>query len=113
MDTFLGNLLIELALFTLLGVLYYFYQKKKILKYEADKAPLVMGYILQSCLTERGETGNPKLDAIIEAIDDYLHNKTSTPPTTLLKHYAGLPECSPELKDVIVEGLKEIADGKE
>ena len=113
MDTFLGKLLIEIGLFTLLGVLYYFYQKKKILKYEADKGPLVMGYILQSCLTERGETPNLKLDAIIEAIDDYLQNNTSTPPRALLKHYADLPECSHELKDVIEEGLKEMADGKE
>lgn len=113
MDTFLGNILIELALFTLLGVLYYFYQKKKILSYEADKGPLIMGYILQSCLTERGESTNQRLDAIIESLDDYLHNTTSTPPRALLKLYAESPECSPELKDVIEEGLKEYGNGKE
>ena len=55
MNDFWFNILIELGLLVLLGVLYYFYQKKKILQYEADKGPLVMGYVLQCCLTDRGE----------------------------------------------------------
>lgn len=108
----LGNLLVELGLFTLLGVLYYFYQKKKIVHYEENKGPLVMGFILQACLSERGEEAHPKLDLIIEGIDDYLHNKITTPPRALLKIYADSAECSDELRNIIHEGLKEI-DGKE
>jgi hypothetical protein len=108
MNDFLGNIIIELGLFTLLGMFYYFYQKRKILKYEKNKGPTVMGYILHSCLAERGETDHPELDPIIEALDDYLQNNTENPPTSLLKHFASSEKCSPELKAVIEEGLIEL-----
>jgi hypothetical protein len=111
MNTFLGNFLIEIALFTFLGMLYYFYQKRKILKYEAEKGPLIAGYLLQSCLTERGEKAHPQLDVIIEAIDDYLHNRSATLPIALLKNYAEGTECSSELRDVIFSSLEELKDG--
>lgn len=110
---FLTTLLLEMSLIVFLGVLYYFYQRRKILNNEYEKGPLIMGYILQSCLTERGDDPNPRLDAIIEALDDYLHNNSSHPPETLLKIYASSPECSPELQAVILEGLKEYGDEKE
>lgn len=109
----LENLLYEMALFSLLGVLYYFYQKKKILSYENNKGPMIMGYILQSCLSVRGENPDPKLDPVIEALDDYLLNKSATPPTALLLVYANSPECKPELRDVILQGIEDLADGKE
>jgi hypothetical protein len=99
---------LELGFFTLLGVLYYFYQKRKILHYEANKTPLVMEFILQSCLAERTDESLPALDGVIEALDDYLQNRASTPPKSLLTHFAHSAECSSELKDVILEGLKEI-----
>ena len=102
------NLLYELALFSLLGVLYYFYQKKKILAYEENKAPMIMGYLLQSCLTIRGERPDEGLDPVIEALDDFLHNKAATPPTALLKTYADSPACHPELRDVILQGLEDL-----
>ncbi|HXH30340.1 MAG TPA: hypothetical protein VNJ01_05985 [Bacteriovoracaceae bacterium] len=108
MTDILGNILIELGLFSFLGMLYYFYQKKKILRYEENKAPLVMGLILQSCLIEREETPEPRIDALIEALDDFIQNKTPTPPLALLKIYAEDPGCSPELRDVIREGLQEL-----
>ncbi len=106
------NLLYELLFLSFLGVLYYYYQKRKILSYEANKTPLIMGFILQSCLTTRGETPNAELDPIIESLDDFLHNKTSTPPTALLSVYAKSPACSPELRDVIVQGLEDLNDSK-
>lgn len=114
MDTFWGNFLIEIGLFTFLGVLYYFYQKRKIISYEENKGPIVMGLILQACLTEKKDLPEPKLDALIEALDDYLHNKSSNPPLSLLKIYMASPECSVELKNVIEEGINEIesSDGK-
>lgn len=108
MHDFWGNFFIEIGLFTLLGVLYYFYQKKKILKHEANKGPMLMGYILHSCLAERGEDAHPELDPIIEAIDDYLHNRSLTPPIVLLKQFAASTKCSTELRAVIEEGLKEL-----
>lgn len=106
------NLLYELALFSFLGILYYFYQKRKILSYEENKGPIIMGYVLQSCLAVRGETADPELDPVIESLDDYLHNKTATPPTALLKIYADSASCKPELRDVILQGLEDLSDGK-
>lgn len=108
MDSLLGNILIEIALFTFFGVLYYFYQKRKILQYETNKGPIVMGMILQSCLTDKIDDSQPELDAVIEALDDYLLNKTPTPPVALLKKFSESHSCSSELKEVISAGLKEL-----
>ncbi len=106
------NLLYEMILFTLLGVLYYFYQKKKILSYEENKGPIIMGYLLQSCLSVRGENADPEMDPVIESLDDYLHNKTATPPTALLSVYAKSAACPPELKAVILQGIEDLNDSK-
>lgn len=106
------NLLYEMILFSLLGVLYYFYQKKKILSYEENKGPIIMGYLLQSCLSVRGEKADPEMDPVIESLDDYLHNKTATPPTALLTVYARSPNCPAELKDVILQGIEDLNDSK-
>lgn len=114
MTTFWENFLIEIGLFTFLGILYYFYQKRKIVQYEENKGPLVMGFILQSCLSEKKDTAEPKLDALIEALADYIENKTPTPPFALLRVFMDSPECSKELRDIIREGILEIeeSDGK-
>lgn len=111
MTTFWENFLIEIGLFTFLGVLYYFYQKRKIVQYEENKEPLVMGFILQSCLTEKKDTAEPQLDNVIEALDDYLQNKSATPPYALLRVFMNSPECSKELRDIIREGILEIEEG--
>lgn len=102
------NLLYELAVLVFLGVLYYFYQKRKILSYEANKGPMIMGYILQACLAVRGENPDEQLDPVIESLDDYLLNKTATPPTALLAAYAKSPSCTTELRDVILQGLEDL-----
>lgn len=113
MPELLENILLELALFTFLGVLYYFYQKRKIIHYEENKAPLIMGFILQSCLTEKKDKAEPQLDTLIEALDDYLHNRSANPPVSLLKVYMASPGCSQELKNIIREGILEYEeDGK-
>jgi hypothetical protein len=108
------NILIEIGLFIILGVLYYFYQKRKIIRYEENKGPIIMGFILQSCLSEKNEIHCSELDAIIESIDDYLHNRSINPPISLLRIYMNSPQCSKELSDVIREGLYELEeiDGK-
>jgi hypothetical protein len=108
MDKFWTNFLAEIGLFTLLGVLYYFYQKKKILSYEENKEPMIMGFILQSCLSERGESDKPELDVVIEALDDYLHNRTLSPPYVLLRSFSESTHCSQELRHIILEGLEEM-----
>jgi hypothetical protein len=111
MNKFWENFLFEIGIFIFLGVLYYFYQKKKIIHYEENKTPLVMGFILQSCLTEKKNIPQPQLDALIESLDDYLHNRTPHPPLALLLHFLESPECSDELKNIIQEGMIEIEDG--
>lgn len=110
---FLTSFLLEMSLLTALGLLYYFYQRRRILSTEHEKGPLIMGFILQSCLSERGESGTPQMDTLIESLDDYLLNKTPHPPVTLLKLYSTSEECSPELRSIIQEGLKEYGSGKE
>lgn len=108
MFDFWGNILIELALFTFFGVLYYFYQRRKIIQYENNKGPILMGMLLQSCLTEKtDDTPQPELDNVIEALDDYLQGKSSTPPLALLRHFAHCSHCSQELKNVIIESINE------
>ena len=109
MDSFWANFAIEIGFLSLLGILYYFWQKKKILNFEKEKPMILMGQILQTCLVVRGDTPNEKLDPIIEALDDFLHAKSANPPTALLKIYAERSDCDPELKEVILESLRELA----
>lgn len=104
------NIAIEIALFTLLGVLYYFYQKRKIIGYEENKKPALMGYLIQACLSEKGEHPEAELDHVIEALDDFLHGKSAQPPIALLKMYATSEKCSPELKEVITATLEELGE---
>ena len=108
MDNMWLNFALEIGLFSFLGILYYFYQKRKILRYEENKTPLVMSFILQSCLAEKLDTAQPELDHVIEALDDFLKEKTAHPPVTLLKNFVLNPTCPPDLKEVIQEGLKEL-----
>jgi hypothetical protein len=108
MNNFWEDFLVEIALFSFLGVLYYFYQKRKIVHYEENKGPLVMGFILQSCLTEKKDIPEAELDSLIEALDDYLQNHSAHPPVSLLKHFMLSPACSEELSAIIREGLIEL-----
>ncbi len=108
MDDFWGNFAIEMGLLTFLGVLYYLYQKKKILGYEANKAPLLMNIVLEAMLAERGDKSHPDLDPAIEAIDDFLTQKSSAPPIALLTHLSKSESCTPELRNVIQNVLDEL-----
>lgn len=109
MSDFWMNFAIEIGFLSFLGVLYYFWQKRRIIRFEENKVPMVMSYILQACLSEKTETPQPMLDSVIEALDDFLNGKSSTAPSTLLRAFTSSPDCSPELKNLIEEGLKEIS----
>jgi hypothetical protein len=108
MDEMWLNFALEIGLFSLLGLLYYFYQKRKIIQYEENKTPLVMNFIMQTCLSEKLDMAQPELDQLIESLDDFLNNSLPHPPIDNLKKFALSKECSPELKEVILEGLKEL-----
>lgn len=108
MDNFWLNFALEIGLFSLLGVMYYFYQKRKIIQYEENKTPMVMGMLLQSCLSEKNETPQPMLDSVIEALDDFLNQKTTFAPVALLKNFSQSADCPPELRETITQGLKEL-----
>ncbi len=113
MDTFWQNFLLEIALFTALGILYYFYQKRRLIRYEDTKVPLVMGFVLQACLAEKTDEPQPVLDGVIEALDDYLQQRAPEPPLALLRAFLTSPECTTELREVIRESLIEAgADGE-
>lgn len=115
MTGFLESFLIEIALFSFLGLIYYFYQRKKILHFEENKHTLIMSSILQACLIEKKETHNPELDGVIESIDDFLQGRVAHPPYVLLKYFMNSTECASELKEVIYAGLVELEaiSGKE
>ncbi|MBA2405267.1 MAG: hypothetical protein H0V66_10890 [Bdellovibrionales bacterium] len=108
MDNFWFNFALEIGFFSFLGVLYYFYQKRKLIRYEENKTPMVMTFILQTCLSEKLDQPQPELDQVIEAVDDFLNQKSASPPLALLKNFVQTPACSPELKHAILEGLKEL-----
>lgn len=108
MDKFWVNFAFEIGFFSLLGVMFYFYQKRKIIHYEENKAPLVMNYIMQACLGDKIDKAQPELDKLIEALDDFINHKSPNPPIAMLKTFAEGQECSPELKEAILEGIKEL-----
>jgi len=99
------DFLLEIAFLSFLGILYYFYQKKKILQMDAQQEISNMSFILHSLLAQRGDTPDVEMDALIEAIDDFLSNKTTHPPTALLKKFSDSDRCSEELRMVIQGGL--------
>ena len=104
------NFALEIGLFSLLGILYYFYQKRKIIRYEENKIPLIMGYILEVCLSEKQEQIEVELDQLIIEIDDYLNKKKINPPIQQLKVFSESPSCSKHLKEIIQSGLEEIGN---
>lgn len=101
------NLLFEIALLILLGILYYFYQKKKILKADENRIPYILEFVLQACLAEK-EEDQAELDKLIEEIDDYLQNKNDIVPIQVMKNFKESTYCNPDLKEVLHEALIEI-----
>ena len=108
MTTYWENFLWEIALFTSLGILYYFYQKRRIIDYEKNKTNLILNEILQLCLNEKNEKSQPELDQVLESLDDYLEKRISDPPLNLLKKFLYSPDCTLELRRIISEGIIEI-----
>ena len=107
-DSLWLNFAVEIGFLSFLGVLYYFWQKRRIIRYEENKTPIVMNFLMQACLQEKTEEAQPQLDKVIEALDDYLNKKSATAPVVLLKHFAATSECPKDLSHAITEGLKEI-----
>jgi hypothetical protein len=108
MSSFWINFAVEIGFLSLLGVLYYFYQKKKIINLEENKPSMIINFILQSCLAEKTEVPQPELDSLILELDDFLNKNTPQPPFTSLKNFSKSSSCSAELKATILEGLKEL-----
>jgi hypothetical protein len=108
MNNMIQGLIWELLLLAFLGVLYYFYQKRKLISYELNKTPVIISYLLQSSLSERGEENNLELDSIIASLDDYLKNKSKTIPFKELNTYSRRKDCSPEFRQIIIDSLEEL-----
>lgn len=99
---------IEIGFLGLLGIIYYFYEKRKILNFEKNKWPLVANFILQACLAEKTDEPQPELDSLILLLDDFLRETNATFPADPLMKFAASPSCPEELKNTIWEGLKEL-----
>jgi len=104
------NFALEIGLFSLLGIVYYFYQKRKIITYEENKVPLIMGYILEVCLSEKNEGAEVELDQLIIDLDDYLNHKRTTAPIQELRLFSKSSFCSARLKEIIQSSLDEIGN---
>jgi hypothetical protein len=102
------NFALEIGLFSILGIGYYFYQKRKIIHFEENKNPIIINYILEICLAEKTESKEKELDDLIIELDDYLNQKKLTPPIKQLRDFSESTFCSPRLKEVIQSSLKEI-----
>ena len=107
-DSLWFNFALEIGFLSFLGVLYYFWQKRRIIRYEENKTPIVMNFLMQACLSEKTESPQPELDQVIEVLDDYLTQKNALPPLLILKKFAASVECPKDLSHAITEGLKEI-----
>ncbi len=108
MDDLVLQYAIEIGFLGLLGIIYYFYEKRKLLNYEKNKIPLVANFILQACLTEKSEQPQPELDSLILTLDDFLKETNPTFPAPQLKEFAHSLSCPDELREIILEGLKEL-----
>jgi len=102
------TLFIELAVLAGLGLLYYFWEKKRILQFEENKAMAIASPLLQACLIEQEQTSFTLLDNFILALDDFLHGKTSYFPTSLAQELVKDPKCPEDLAAIITESLKEM-----
>lgn len=105
---FLEDFFLEIGFISILGMIYYFYQKKKIVHYEENKDLFIMGLILESCLQEKQDRPEPELDTLIEALDDFLNQKISSPPIVMLEHFTSTNNCSDNLREIIQNAFKEM-----
>lgn len=102
------TLFIELMALAVLGLGYYFWQKRRILSFEKDKEAIVAAPLLQACLIEQDLKSFKLLDNFILALDDYLHGKTNYFPVVLAKELMASRECPEDLSSIIEESLREI-----
>ena len=102
------TLFIELSVLSALGFLYYFWQKRRILRFEETKSQAVASPLLQACLIERDFKSFNILEDFIIALDDFLHGKTNFFPTALATEVMNNPQCPQDLREIIKESLQEL-----
>lgn len=102
------NLAIELAVLAALGLIYYFWQKRRIIQFEQNKSYAVAAPLLQACLIEKDQQSFEMLESFIIELDDFLHGKSASFPTVLAEQLAGHKACPHDLSEVIKESLKEL-----
>lgn len=102
------NLAIELAVLAALGLVYYFWQKRRILQFEQNKSYAVAAPLLQACLIEKDQQSFEMLESFILELDDFLHGKSGSFPTVLAEQLASNKACPHDLSEVIKESLKEL-----
>lgn len=106
------TLFIELLALGTLGLGYYFWQKKRILRFEENKMSIVAAPLLQACLIEQEHKSFSLLNSFTLELDDYLHGKTSHFPLALANELMKHPECPQDLAHILEESLREIGHDK-
>jgi hypothetical protein len=108
METIITGLFWEISLLGTLGLVYYFYQRKKILNYEKNRLSDLLSFMLQQSLVERGDKENHELDRIIVQLDDSLKSGSQNFPIDNLRRYSQRKDCSEEYREIIKALLNEI-----
>lgn len=102
------TLFIELTILVALGLLYYFWQRARILRFEENKSQAVAAPLLQACLIEKDHQSFPLLEEFILALDDFLHGKSASFPSALAEQVRKDQHCPQDLAEIINESLKEL-----
>jgi len=94
------GLVIELVILALLGVGYYLFQKRRILRFEANKVPYLYSRMLQLLLVHKDESiAQPKLDDLIIKIDDFINQTTNINPKSEVQKFLNSSDCHSEYKE--------------
>lgn len=99
MTEFWQNILVELIILVALGLGYYFFQRNRILRFEANRIPYLYSQMLQILLVHKDESiQQPHLDSLIIKIDDFVNQTTDLEPKDEMKSFLNSAECTPEIR---------------
>ena len=109
MTEFWQNILVELIILVALGLGYYFFQRNRILRFEANKIPYLYSQMLQILLVHKDESlKQPLLDSLIIKLDDFINQTSSHDPKSEINEFMNSSECPSEIKIELSAILEQI-----
>lgn len=93
------NLLVELIILAALGLGYYFFQRNRILRFEANRIPYLYSQMLQVLLVLKNENlKQPLLDSLIIKLDDFINQTSEHDPKNDISEFMNSVECPSEVR---------------